>query len=187
MPRRSSAGDVETGCLGHEPLGEFHLCSPGVPRLGNHLRVGNRAVEIPVAVGVGAEQPGHVLARHHHPERIDAPSRPGVVPARAATSSTARPSAAPCLGIKTGALHLQREAYGAQALDQRGALVAQRRSVLTRVVLEIDEHVGSSGCGHAAIIAARIAAHPVTNDAVVVTDLAVTPPSGSARRRRVAP
>jgi len=57
---------------------------------------------------------------------------------------------APCqsLGIKSRALHLECEAYAAQALDQRGALVAQRWSVLTRVVLEIDEHVGSSGRGH---------------------------------------
>jgi hypothetical protein len=35
--QRIVAGDVETGRLGHEPRGEVHLCSPCVPRLGDHL------------------------------------------------------------------------------------------------------------------------------------------------------
>ena len=52
------AGDVETGRLGHEPRGEVHLRPPCLPRLRNHLGVGNSTIEITVTVGVGAEQPG---------------------------------------------------------------------------------------------------------------------------------
>ena len=50
-------------------VGEVHLRTPGVPRLRNHPGVGNGTVEITVTVGVGAEQPGNVLSRHHLPER----------------------------------------------------------------------------------------------------------------------
>jgi hypothetical protein len=45
-----------------------------------------------------------------------------------------------------------------QDFEQRRALVAQRWSVLTRVVFEIDEHVGSSGRGHGRIIVDGFAA-----------------------------
>jgi hypothetical protein len=64
------AGDVEAACLGYEPLGEVHLCSACVPRLGNHLGVGNSAVEITVTVCVGAEQSACVLSCHHVSERV---------------------------------------------------------------------------------------------------------------------
>ncbi len=67
--QRIVAGDVETGRLGHEPLGEVHLRSPRVPRLRNHLGVGNSAIEVTVSVGVGGEEPRHVLSRHQLPER----------------------------------------------------------------------------------------------------------------------
>ena len=55
------AGDVETGRLGHEPRGEVHLCSPRVPRLRNHLGVGNSAIKVTVfddfeALDVGGSQ-----------------------------------------------------------------------------------------------------------------------------------
>ena len=46
------AGDVETGCLGHELLCEVGLCSLCIPGLRDHLGVGNSAVEITVTVGV---------------------------------------------------------------------------------------------------------------------------------------
>jgi hypothetical protein len=39
------AGDVETGRLSHEPRGEVHLRTPCIPRLGDHLGVGNRTIE----------------------------------------------------------------------------------------------------------------------------------------------
>ena len=67
--QRIVAGDVESGRLGHEPCGEVHLRSPCVPRLSNHLGFGISTIEIAVTVGVGAEQPGHVLSRHQHPKR----------------------------------------------------------------------------------------------------------------------
>ncbi len=151
------AGDVETGRLGHEPLGEVHLGAPCVPRLRNHLRVGNRAIEITVTVGLGAEQPGHVLSGHHL-----APPRPlhlGQVPHQPEERHRRRLDGTPrhCLRIKTRAFHLQGEALAAQAFDQRGALVAQPWFVLTRVVVRRfpvgGEHVGSPGRGHRRIIA----------------------------------
>ncbi len=89
------AGDVETGASATNRSANVHLCSPCVPRLRNHLRVGNSAIEIAVTVGGGAVQPGHVLSRHRHPERSHARSRPVGVAAPGATSSTARRSAAP--------------------------------------------------------------------------------------------
>ncbi len=49
------AGDVEAGRLIHEPRGEVHLRTPCVPRLRNHLGVGNSTIEITVTVGVGAK------------------------------------------------------------------------------------------------------------------------------------
>jgi hypothetical protein len=59
--QRIVAGNVETGCLGHKPRGEFHLSTPCVPRLRNHAGVGNSTIDITVTVAVGAEQPGHAL------------------------------------------------------------------------------------------------------------------------------
>ena len=44
---------TKIGGLGHEPLGERDLGPPGVPRLGDHLGVGDRPIEVPVGVGVG--------------------------------------------------------------------------------------------------------------------------------------
>lgn len=43
-------GDVEAGRLGHESRCEVHLRAPGVPRLRNHLRIGDRAIEVTVMV-----------------------------------------------------------------------------------------------------------------------------------------
>src|SRR5207302_7423422 len=71
--QRIVAGDVETGRLGHEPRREVHLGTPRIPRFGNHPGVGNSTIEITVAVGVGGEEPGRVLPRHHHPERRTLP------------------------------------------------------------------------------------------------------------------
>jgi hypothetical protein len=42
---------TEIGGLGHEPLGERDLGPPGVPRLGDHLGVGDRPIEVPVGAG----------------------------------------------------------------------------------------------------------------------------------------
>ncbi len=67
------AGDVETGRLGHEPRREVHLRTLCVPRRRNHLGIGNSTIEITVTVGARTEQPGHVLSRHHHPERRTLP------------------------------------------------------------------------------------------------------------------
>ena len=61
-----------TGRPGHEPGGEVHLRAPCVPRLRNHLGIGNSTIEITVT---GAEQPGHVLPGHHYPERRALPLR----------------------------------------------------------------------------------------------------------------
>ena len=51
-----------------------------------------------------------------------------------------------------------KKAAGAQDFDQRCALVAQRWAVLTRVILEIDEHVGSPA---AEVAAAEVAVSEV--------------------------
>jgi hypothetical protein len=119
------AGDVETGCPGHEPVGEIRLRMPGVPGLRHHLRVGNGAIEITVTISVGAEQPGHVLARHQYPERRALYL--SQVPHQAQERHRRRLHGTPRHGlrIKTRALHLQRETLTAQGFGQRDALVAQ--------------------------------------------------------------
>jgi len=61
-------GDVETGSLGHEPRAEVHLRLPCLPCLRNHLGVGNSTIEITVTVGVGHEQPRHIVPGHQLPE-----------------------------------------------------------------------------------------------------------------------
>ena len=133
-------------------VGEVHLRSPCVPRLRDHLGVGNSTIEVTVTVGVGAEQPGHVLSRHHHPERVTL--HLGQVSHQPQERHRRRLDGTPRhrLGVETCALHLQGEALTAQRFDQRGALVAQRWSVLTRVVVRrlavSGEHVGSSGRRH---------------------------------------
>ena len=68
LVQRIVASDVETGRLFHESLGELDLRSPRVPRLGDHLWIGDCAVEVAVAVGGRAVQPGDVLAGHHRAE-----------------------------------------------------------------------------------------------------------------------
>ena len=146
------AGDVETRSLGHETRREVHLRVPCVPGRRHHLGVGSSAVEVTVAVGVGAEQPGHVLSRHQHPERralhLGEMAHQAQERHRRRLDRTTRH----VLGIQARALHLQGESLTAHGLDQRRALVAQRRSVLTRVVLRglavRGEHVSSSGGGH---------------------------------------
>jgi hypothetical protein len=47
-------------------------------------------------------------------------------------------------GVEAGALQLERDTLAAQELDQCGALVAERRTVLPWVVFRVDEHVGFS-------------------------------------------
>jgi DNA-binding CsgD family transcriptional regulator len=146
------AGDVETRRLGHEPRGEVHLRTPRVPGLRDHPRVGNRAIEVTVTVGLGAEQPGHLLARHQHPERRTLPL--GQVPHQPQQRHRRRLDGTPrhSLRIKTFALHLQGETETAQGFGQRAALVPQPWPALTRVVVGRlavrGEHVGSPGRRH---------------------------------------
>ncbi len=130
------SGDLEARSRLDELRGEVDLGPPRFPRLGDDLGVDDRPVEVAVTVGVGAEQARHVLPRHQHSEgrpfalgqvpdqpeqghgrRLDGPARHG-------------------LGVQIGALHLQREALAAQRLYERGALVAERWSVLTWVVVD---------------------------------------------------
>jgi hypothetical protein len=114
--------------------------------------VRNRTIEVTVTVGVGAEQPGHSLARHHHPERrtlhLGQVAHQPQKRHRRRLDGTPRHS----LRVKTGALHLQCEALTAQGLDQRDAFIAQPWPVLTRIIIRRlavrGEHIGSPGRGH---------------------------------------
>src|SRR6516225_10316725 len=83
--------------------------------------VGNCTIEVTVTVGLGAEQPGHVLARHYYPERgVDQPvrgtqPRRGRRPRKAPDAATApRPVAWPLTntGRAGAATHAVRFAWG---------------------------------------------------------------------------
>jgi hypothetical protein len=114
LVQRIVAGDIQAGRLGNEPRGEAHLGMPCLPCLRDYLGVRNRAVEVAVAVGDGAEQPGHVLARHQHPERRS--FRLGQVPHQPQQRHRRRSDRTPRHGlrVKTRALYLQGEALLAQ-------------------------------------------------------------------------
>ena len=60
-------GDAEIAVVGHELIGERDLGPPHRPRLGDDLGVGHRAVSVPVAVGLGAEDLRRILTGHHPP------------------------------------------------------------------------------------------------------------------------
>jgi hypothetical protein len=151
---------------GHEPLGEVHLRPPRLPRLRNHLRVGNSAVEITVAVGVRAKQPGRVLSRHQHPERRTLPLRQVAHQTQQRHRGRFHRTQRHSLLIKARALHLQRQACTAQRFGQRGALVAQRWPVLPRVLVRwlaiLSEHVSAPSLSHGRHHQ-RPAAQPSTN------------------------
>ena len=147
------AGDVETGRLGHEPRRRSpppHAMRPTPPQPpgGRERRRRNRRHGRCRSRTAGARP-----VPPSSPGTSPAPSRPGVAPAPGATSSTARRNAAPSpphQDLRTSSPSVRRST--AQGFDQRGALVAQPWSVLTRVVVGRlavrGEHVGSSGRGH---------------------------------------
>ncbi len=137
--------DVETASVGDKLFGKLDLLPLGLPRFFDHSLVGDRSVEVAVAVGVGPEQLGHPLAGQQQlePARSTSarwrtgPSSDSVEESmeRQTMASASRPSH----------FGLPGEAQTAQRLHQRGALVSQTCSVFTRVVVGklavLGEHV----------------------------------------------
>ena len=120
--------------LGVPVLGGRDLAPPRRPRLLDHGRVGDGTVEVVVTVALEPVEPGHVLSLAAPAGTSCAPPGRDAGPARAATWSTAAPTAAQLLGVEAVALQLQRGAVVAQVAPDGVALPDRLVAGLPRVV-----------------------------------------------------
>src|SRR5919199_451472 len=86
-------------------------------------------------------------ARHASATTSGSGTAPSKSPSGSALVEKCGGAAAQLLGVQAGALQLQGEALAAQEVGQHGALVADGRAALAGIVLQVDEHVGSSAHG----------------------------------------
>jgi hypothetical protein len=130
-------------CVTGELLGEADLVSPRGPRLIDHCLISHGTVEVAIGLSLRLVAIGYVKTREPLPEPLaldlgqvshEAEQREG----RRINRTTGE-----LFGVQALTLELHGKALATQELDQCFALVAERRTSLTRVGLWINKHVGA--------------------------------------------